>query len=230
MADSADIPEPVARYLALALPRGTRRIAVARFSQRGTLRSAPRARWMAFQAEQVVRPLEASFSWDARVQVAPLVRIRVRDELANGIASGRVSWLSLPLASTTGGEPMNAGALHRYLAEAVWYPTALVPDEALRWSPVDDRTAVATLRGRVATVSLEFRFAPSGEVTGVYTPDRWGRFGGAFRQAAWQGSFGEYGRRHGVLVPGDGEVAWTDAGEHYAVWRGAIVDIEYAWA
>ena len=103
---------------------------------------------------------------------------------------------------------MNLGALHRFLAEAVWYPTALLPSLKLRWRAIDDRTANATLTDDGSAVSLDFRFSPSGEVASIYTPARWGTFDGGYKQVPWEGHFRRYARRDGMLVPSEGEVGW----------------------
>lgn len=72
------------------------------------------------------------------------------------------------------------------------------------------------------SVSLEFRFADSGEVTGIYTPARWGSFGGGCEQRPWEGHFRNYERRDGVLVPAEGDVGWYVGDEWHAVWRGTV--------
>ena len=123
---------------------------------------------------------------------------------------------------------MDSGSLHRYLAEAVWYPTALLPSDKLRWSPVNDTTATATLTDGETTVALEFRFTESGEVARIYSPGRWGSFDGRFRQVAWEGHFSNYERRDGILVPSQGEVGWYSSdGEWQAVWKGEVTNVNY---
>jgi hypothetical protein len=68
--------------------------------------------------------------------------------------------LSAFTVSQDGGTPeMNAGSLHRYLAEAVWYPTALLPGPNLNWTAIDSSKALATLTDHGIMVALEFRFA-----------------------------------------------------------------------
>jgi hypothetical protein len=79
---------------------------------------------------------------------------------------------------------MKSGSLHRNLA--VWYPTALLPSSQLQWTHIDPTKALATLTNDHVSVSLEFRFADSGEVTGIYTPARWGTFAGGYRQVPWE--------------------------------------------
>lgn len=219
----ADLPVPVARYLRLALPH-RRHIQEVRMTQSGTLRTnASAEQWLPFTAEHLVVPQASGFLWNARVQVAPFVHVRVRDALIDGIGSGQVALMSaLTVSAATGGVEMNSGSLHRYLAEAVWYPSALLPGPRLQWTPVDATKALATLTNDRTSVSLEFRFAESGEVTGIYTPERWGTFPGGYRQAPWEGRFHEYRKRDGMLVPTHGEVGWYIDGEWQAVWKGSV--------
>ncbi|MCK7496613.1 MAG: hypothetical protein MZW92_41150 [Comamonadaceae bacterium] len=40
------------------------------------------------------------------------------------------------------------GEFLRYLAEAAWYPTALLPSQGVRWIAVDDNAARGDARGR----------------------------------------------------------------------------------
>jgi hypothetical protein len=218
-----DLPPPVARYLRLAVPL-RKAIQQVRLTQTGTLRTdATAERWMAFEAEHLVVPPAAGFLWNARVRVAPLLHVRVRDALIDGIGSGQVSLMSaFPVSAATGGLEMNSGSLHRYLAEAVWYPNALLPSSQLQWTPIDGTKALATLTNDRVSVSLEFRFGDSGEVTGIDTPARWGTFAGGYKQVPWEGRFREYRERDGVMVPTHGEVGWYIDGAWRAVWKGTV--------
>jgi hypothetical protein len=121
---------------------------------------------------------------------------------------------------------MNSGSLHRYLAEAVWYPTALLPSRTLKWTAIDATASLATLAYRDVSVSLEFRFAPTGEVTGIYTPARWGMFSGRYSQVPWEGHFRDYRDRDGVVVPTEGDVGRYVDDEWRAVWKGTVTAFE----
>ena len=218
-----DLPPPVARYLRMAI-RAAKPIQEVRMRQTGTLRTDTETeRWMAFEAEHLVVPPATGFLWNARVTVAPLLHVRVRDALIDGEGAGQVSVLSaLTVSAARGGLEMNSGSLHRYLAEAVWYPTALLPGERLQWTAIDASTALATLTSNGTSVSLEFRFAETGEVSGIYTPARWGTFAGGYEQVPWEGHFTDYRERDGMLVPTYGEVGWYVGGEWRVVWKGEV--------
>lgn len=226
------LPAPVERYLRNVLRDGQRPIRVARLSQVGQLRTdIENDRWHPFEASQVIVPSLTGFVWNARVGIAPLLHVRVRDAYVAGQGSGRVSLLSaIAVASDSGREEMNSGSLHRYLAEAVWYPTALLPSAALQWTAISGTKALATLTHAGITVSLEFWFNDSGEVTGIYSPGRWGRFDGEYRQTPWEGHFRTYQERGGMLVPAEGEVGWYSSGVWQSVWRGTIIEAGYEFA
>jgi hypothetical protein len=222
-----DVPVPVARYLRLALPT-QKHIQEVRIGQVGELRTDARnKRWMAFEAEHIAVPAAPGFVWNARVSVAPFLHVRVRDALLEGRGSGQVSLLSaFTVAADADTPPMNAGSLHRYLAEAVWYPTALLPSPTLRWTAINGTKALATMTDRGVSVSLEFRFADTGEVSGIYTPARWGKFAEGYKQVPWEGHFRDYQDRGGVLVPAYGEVGWYVDQSWRAVWKGTITSFQ----
>jgi len=230
--DPTGLPAPVTRYFARVFRLQQPVIQLARFRQTGTLRTdAMSDRWLKFRASQTVAPGAVGFLWDARIEIGPALHVRVRDALLEGQGSGQVSLLSAFRVASAGGNPeMNSGALHRYLAEAVWYPTALLPSARLRWSAIDDDTALATLTDHGITVALEFRFNAAGEVTGIYTPARWGTFDGGYRQLPWAGHFRNYVSMDGVIVPAEGEVGWYLEGQWRPVWKGSLLEASYEFA
>jgi len=224
-----DLPDPVHRYVKHVLGDEHRPIRIMRMTQSGELRTDPRRpRWMRFRAQHMVMPESRRFSWDAWVRVLPLLHLRVRDAYANGVGSGQVKLLStVTVASDRNRPELNAASLHRYLAEAVWYPTALLPTAGVQWRPVDDRSAVATLSDSENTVSLEFRFNRLAEVVGIHTQGRWNRTAQGYELTPWEGHFSGYRSHQGVLVPAKGEVGWYANGRLEIVWRGDITSLEY---
>lgn len=223
----ASLPRPVARYLEWALPRGVD-LDMVTLTQEGTLRTDVRSnRWLPFTATHLAAATTPGFLWNARVSIIGPLHVRVLDSLLDGVGAGQVSLLSALPVSTDGSTPeMNSGSLHRYLAEAAWYPTALRASDCLTWTAIDESRALATLRDHGTSVSLEFRFDPSGPITGIYTPGRWGTFGDGYRQLAWEGHFSNYARRHGIAVPTDADVGWYVDGPWQAVWKGHITGFE----
>jgi hypothetical protein len=223
------VPPPVVRYLQHVLTDGQRRIKVARLQQSGVLRSSTGTEsWSPFTARQLVAPRTTGFLWNAKVEMPLATHVRVLDSYIAGIGLGRVSLLSsYGIASEAGTPELNSGALHRYLAEAVWFPTTLLPQSGVEWSPLNDHSALATLNDRGMTVSLEFRFNEVGEVTGIYSAGRFGRFNGEYKKAPWQGHFRDYQVQAGMRIPLYGEVGWYDDRGLQLVWKGHIIAAQY---
>lgn len=228
----SELPPPVASYFSHVLSDRQQIIKVAKLHQVGKLRTTTGAsRWFSFSAAQIVVPGVPGFVWNAKVLLPFAIDLRILDSYCAGIGSGWVSlWSAFPVASESGTWELNSGALHRYLAEAVWYPTALLPHSGVLWTPIHDRAALATLKDRGTSVSLEFRFNEVGEVTGIYSPGRFGRFYGGYKQMPWEGVFRNYALRSGIRIPTYGEVGWYDAGAWQVVWKGSLTDIEYEFA
>lgn len=225
----AGLPPAVTRYLRLVLRDGQPLIRLARVRQIGKLRTGTRSeRWLAFEADQVTVPLTVGFIWDAKVTIVGPLHLRVLDAYVMSRGLGRVSLQSLfTLAGDSGGVELNSGALHRYLADAVWYPTALLPTSTLRWSPIDENKALATLSHAGQTVALEFWFNEAGQVSGVYSPARWQKTEGEYRQTPWEGHFYDYRQKDGMWVPARGEVGWYAENQWQKVWTGDVVDSSY---
>lgn len=222
--DDVSLPPPVARYLRLTLGTRNARGATVEIDQSGELRTDEKSdRWMSFTATHLASAAHCGFIWNARIRLVPLMHLHVVDSLVDGQGSGRVILQSLlQVAEDTGTPEMNSGALHRFLAEAVWYPWALAPSRALQWTAIDERRALATLTCSKTAVSLEFRFQDDGTVAGIYTPARWGTFAGRYEQVPWEGHFSDYKLQNGILIPSAGEVGWYRDGQLRIVWRGKM--------
>ena len=225
----SELPPPVTRYFRHVLMDDQKLIRVAKIRQSGVLRtSATTERWSSFTATQFVVPPAPGFVWNAKVEMPLAAHVRVLDSYTDGIGSGRVSLLSaFAVASEAGAPELNSGALHRYLAESVWFPTALLHQSGVIWSPINDYSAMATITDRGTTVLLEFRFNKVGEVTTIFSPGRFGRFEGKYKQVPWEGHFRDYQVRAGMLVPQYGEVGWYVDGTLQIVWKGNLIDVQY---
>jgi hypothetical protein len=168
------------------------------------------------------------FVWDAAIRMSPLVPVRVRDSYLEGTGSMRASVAGLiPVVNAWGRTDLASGALHRYLAESVWLPTALLPGAGVTWEPIDDNAARATLTDSGVSVSLDFRFNEKGEIVSVYTPARYRDVNGKGVPTPWEGHFREHERMEGVMVPREGEVAWILPEGRLTYWRGRVVVVEY---
>ena len=233
--DLIGLPDPVLRYFRWALTDGQPRILTACILQEGRFLLRPEEQgWARFSAMQVFSADPPGFVWDARMQMAPLVSVRVRDAYDFTGRGGMVAKVAslVTVMDQTGRSELDEASLQRFLAEAVWIPTALLPGENLVWEAIDDRTALATLTDpRSGTsASLQFRFGEQGEIVGVYTPSRYREADGEYELAAWAGSFWAYEEHEGMMIPMEGEVEWQLPNSVLPYWKGRLVEVEYEFS
>jgi len=93
-----------------------------------------------------------------------------------------------------------SASLVRYLAEAAWLPTALLPSENLTWAPIDDRSARATLTDATTRVSLDVHFGAQGEIVSVSTL-RHRDENGVLVLTPWGGRYRDYTSIQGMMIP-----------------------------
>ncbi len=226
------VPAPVMRYFAMALGPHQQRVKRARIEHAGEFRTGGiRGTWKPFTDVQHFTVDPPGFVWDAVIRTAPLVTIRVRDTYVAGIGGMQGKLGSLVTVIDRHGTPeLAAGALHRYLAEAVWFPTALLPSQTLSWEAVDDHSARATLTdGATLSVSLTFEFGEDGRIVTAYTPSRYRDVGGVPVPTPWFCHYRDYTRIEGMSVPMRGEVEWLLPDGELPYWRGVIVRAVYGY-
>ena len=220
------LPEPVAQYLAFALPSDWRRITHAHLRFTGTFAAKPNV-WTPFTAEQDIWTDPPGFVWDARIAMLPLLRVHVRDSYTNGKGAMRARVGGLFRIVDQHGTPeIAAAALQRFLAEAVWVPTALAPRPGLVWSPIDTATARATLTDGPTTVSLNMTVGPSGEIVGT-SGMRYRDVKGRPVLTRWVGEHRDYRRIENMMIPTSGEVAWVVDEGRVPYWRGQLVEVRF---
>lgn len=227
------LPLPVQRYFRAVLKDGQPMVAAVSLEHGGTFNvSEGGEQWKPFTSTQFVVTRRPGFDWDGRISMLPGLPVRVHDAYVAGEGILHATFLGLiTLADLRGTREMAQGELMRFLAEAPWYPTALLPSQGVRWEGVDDASAKATLEDGENVVTLLFRFDEEGLITSVRAEARGRTVQGAVVPTPWEGRWWSYEVRDGMRVPMEGEVMWLLQGGPKAYWRGRVTRMEYepAW-
>jgi hypothetical protein len=164
------LPAPVQRFFRAALREGQPMVAEVRVRHRGTFNMGEAAdQWKPFTSDQKVVAQRPGFDWNGRIAMMLGLSVRVHDAYIAGEGFLHASLLGLfSLANVQGTGDMAEGELMRFLAEAAWYPTVLLPSQTVHWEPVDDRSAYATLTEGNIAVTLLFAFNESGLISLPY--------------------------------------------------------------
>lgn len=231
-AEIRDLPPAVQEYFQAVLTPGAPLVAIAEIGHKGEFNLDPaRERWTRFRSTQLVSTQRPGFDWDARIRKAPGVQVFVHDAYVAGEGFLKASLFGLFRVAEERGAPELAQAeLMRFLAEAPWYPTRLLPSQGVRWEAIDGHSALATLSDGDTQVSLTFSFDEGGLIRQVDSAGRWRAEPGGFVVTPWEARFWGYETRGGMRVPIHGEAAWMPASGRRPYWRGTVTDILYKFA
>jgi len=202
------LPNPVQRWLKRSDISDQGWISTVKFSQRGRMKITPDGSWLPVKARQLVRIANPGFLWIAEVEAAPYIYLAGRDKYMEGRGHMLIKLLSLlPVADAKGPE-IDQGAMLRYLAEMVWYPSAAMAPY-IRWTSIDDRTAKASMSYGGITASGTFSFGKEGAVTGFKALRYYSREGKATLEP-WSISIDSDSYRlvKGWFVPAKARLTW----------------------
>jgi hypothetical protein len=225
------LPAPVQRYFRAVLKEGQPIIATASLDLAGTINLSPTGeQWKPFTSEQRVVTRRPGFLWNAKVAMLPGVAVRVVDSYIAGEGLLRAAVLGLfTVADARGGGEMARGEMMRFFAEAAWYPTALLPSQGVRWEPVDDASANATLVDGPIVLTLLFRFNKAGLIDSFRAEARGAGVGKDMVMLPWEGQWSNYQRHDGMTVPFTGKVAWMQPAGRKAYFVGTVTSVRYEY-
>jgi len=225
------LPPVVRRYLSQALNLNQPLVRRLYLEQTGSFNrsSTPMVeQWEPFTARQRVATKRPGFVWDAAIRVSPGITVRVVDAYVAGVGSLQPSVFGLiDVGGNQGNADIARGELIRYFAEAVWYPTVLLPSQGVQWKAVGDRSAQATLSDGPLTVNLLFTFTADGMVERISSTERSALLNGVMVPMPWEVRLSGYQLQDGMRVPQEAEVAWLTPGGRWPYWRGRVVKLDY---
>ena len=227
-----NLPAPVQAYFRTVLQDAQPIVAAVSIEHTGTFNMGEASdRWKPFASTQRVVTRRAGFVWDGCVTMMPGLRVRVHDAYVAGEGLLHAAVLGIvSVANMRGVGDLAQGELMRFLAEAVWYPTALLPSQGVHWSAVNDRSAAATLEDGDHRLTLLFHFNEDGLIDVVSAETRGRTVDGTVVPTPWQGRFWNYAIRDGMRVPLEGEVAWLLPEGAKPYWRGRVTELSYEFA
>lgn len=226
------LPPPVRRWARRAGVVGRPRPRSVRLLQRGQLRASVGAPFMTARADQYFRIPDPAFIWRVETKLFRLFPFTGRDRYADGSGSMRIALASRLYVVDAADEKIAEGALLRFLAETVWFPSAAL-EPYVAWTAIDETHASATLRHAGLEVSATFEVDALGRVLGIVAQRYLGGGEGATKRTwqvtctHWERLSVDDGSSTGVEVPTAGDVAWDLPSGRFVYYRWRVTELEY---
>lgn len=163
---TAELPEPVRRWLCHAIAPGTPLLHRVVLAQHGAIRLG---KWRRFEAVQALDPL-AGFIWAVTAHVVGLP-VYGFDRFIGGTGEMHHRALGvIPVLSQTGPD-VSRSAAGRFTSELIWVPAVALAPEVV-WKPVDETQATALVPGDGYTHEVTITVGHNGELERMTLP-RW---------------------------------------------------------
>lgn len=224
-ADLEGLPFCVQKWLESSQVIGKERIKTVRLKQKGLLRTKEGQPWMPTGAEQYFTIDKPGFVWLAKIKAAPLLYIVGRDKYYEGKGNMLIKFLSLITVVDAKGNELDQGALLRYLAEMMWFPSAALSNY-IKWEEIDSNSAKATMSYGGVTASGIFLFNEKHEIIN-FVAQRYMEGNGQYNLETWSPLVKEYKDFNGIKIPSKVEVIWKLKTGDLKWFQLEIIDIEY---
>lgn len=212
------LPGPVQRYFKHVMKEGQPYISYVRLRHNGQFKTGPKKDWINIDGEQYFTTANPGFIWKGSTTM-----FTARDMYILNKGRLVVSLFSLFNIAGGHGEKYDQGELLRWLGESVWFPTNLLPNENLRWVPVNNQTAQLTFKHNGLSLSYLVTFNNIGEITQLQTK----RYMGETDLETWVGKVSDYKELNGIVVPSKIEAIYKLEKGDYSYARFNVKKIEY---
>jgi hypothetical protein len=220
------LPPVVQNWLTRSGVIGKEKIRLVRLKQEGRMRTKKDSKWMSLHAIQYFTVDKPQFVWHASVKMMPGIHLHGLDKFRNGEGSMQIKALSLfNIVNTSGNERMNTSTMIRYLAETIWFPTAVLNDY-IKWEPIDSSTARAVMTYKGMSVSGMMSFNEHSDIV-RFVADRYMGDGPDSSLETWVVDIIGYKDFDGFRIPYKNKVTWQlkDGDFHWADME--LTDLEF---
>lgn len=212
------LPLPVQKYFKNAIPENQPYIRCVRLKHEGSFKTAPDKPWKEIIGEQYFVTTSPGFLWKGKI--GP---VTAQDMYILNKGKLSVSLFEIFTIMNSEGESIDQGELLRWLGESVWFPTNLLPNDQLKWEPIDSTTAKLIYNHNDLSIYFMVSFNDKGEIIQLETK----RYYNGKNLVTWIGLCSDYKKINGFTVPTVIKATWKlEKGDHtYANFK--VTEIDY---
>jgi hypothetical protein len=214
----AGLPVPVQKYFRHVLKEGQPYISYVRLRHKGQFRTSLKNDWAEMEGEEYFTTEKPGFIWKGRTPSFLAI-----DKYVKGKGQLKVHILSLIRILKGEGPSYDKAELQRWLAESVWFPTNLLPDERIKWDPIDSKKALLTFCYDNIQIFFIVRFNDKGEIVEFETK----RYKDPEHQETWIGQVERYREHNGMLIPARISAKWRLKEYDFCYAQFELTAIEY---
>jgi hypothetical protein len=213
-----DLPQPVQRYFTYALQEGQPYIKNVILKHNGQFKTGQSTSWMTIKGLQYFTTETPGFIWKGST-----LWFTARDMFMADKGRLIVTLLGLFNIVDGNGDAFNEAELQRWLSESVWFPTNLLPNDALSWVAINDISATLVYKHRQIVINFLVRFNTKGQITQMETQ----RFMSPNKKETWICKMMQYQLLNNIMVPTSARATWKLPTTNFCYAKFIITSIHY---
>jgi len=225
------LPEPAKRFFRFAISPGTPLYTVAEIAMKGefSLGNKSEYNYMPMYATQILAAPHG-FVWKLNAGRG-LMSVSGSDVAQDGKSWSRFWLLGIaPVARAGGNADHSRSAFGRYVAEAlIWTPGALLPDESIRWDPINESSARVTLTYKGLDQAVDLFVDADGRPTKIVF-QRWSNANpaGKYQLQPFGGYLSEFKEFDGFRLPTKIEAGnFFETEDYFAFFKVTVTGIRF---
>jgi hypothetical protein len=182
--------------------------------------------WCHAEANQNFTIEPPAFNWTVKLRMNSFISLAGRDIFENGKGAMSIKlFYIIPLVNVKDNSKINQATLQRYLAEIVWFPSAVL-SPFIMWEQIDNTTAKATMSYEGTTGSGTFYFKKNGDFE-KFEAIRYKDTAENSKPILWTVTAIETEERNGIRIPTSLKADWKLEGGHWTWLNVKIKSIKY---
>jgi hypothetical protein len=184
--------------------------------------------WKQLKATQYFSTELANFIWVSEMKTSKFFWVNAIDSYINGKGNMLIKLNSSITVADSWGIELDKSGLFRYISEAVFFPTKLLPTKNLLWNILDSNLAEIKFTNSANSIVAKLYFDTEYKITKIETYDKYRALGENFEKSLYTVYFSNYKTvNNHFKVPKKMEVEWDLAAGKFNYGKFKIDEITY---
>jgi hypothetical protein len=221
------MPEILQKYFTKVIADSTQRPQFITTVQKADFRTDTNSEWFPLTATQYYTVDNPNFIWNSKMQTSPLFWVTAIDSYIEGKGNMLIKLNSSITIADSWGIELDKSGLFRYISEAVFFPTRLLPSKNLLWNILDSNLAEIKFSDGDISVIMKLYFEKN-IIYKIETFDKYRALDEGYEKSLYTVHFSKYKYvEEGYFVPTYIETEWDLPSGKFKYGKFEISDIKY---
>ena len=227
-ADLNDQPELLNRFFRSVIKDSTYIAKFITVNQTAQFKTDLTSEWRSLKATQYFTTDIPNYIWVSEIETSQFFWVNAVDSYLNGKGNLLIKLNSSITVADSWGIELDKSGLFRYISEAVFFPTKLLPSKNLLWNILDSNIAEIKFTNNENSVVAKLYFDSEFKISKIETYDKYRALEEGFEKSLYTVYFSSYKLVNDLFeVPTSMEVEWDLASGKFKYGKFDITNIFY---